>query len=32
MVKELVCDHGDEDSIPFNDILNLGLNDYNMIT
>jgi hypothetical protein len=32
MVKELVCGHGDESSIPFNDIINLVLNDYNMIT
>ncbi len=32
MVKELVCGHGNEGSIPFNDILNLGLDDYNMIT
>jgi hypothetical protein len=32
MVKELVCGHGDESSIPSNDIINLVLNDYNMIT
>jgi len=32
MVKELICGHGDEGSIPFNDNLNLCLNDYNMIT
>jgi hypothetical protein len=32
MVKELVCGHGDEGLIPSNDILNLVLNDYNMIT
>jgi hypothetical protein len=32
MVKELVCGHGNECSIPSNDILNLVLNDYNMIT
>jgi len=32
MVKELVYGHRNEGSIPFNDILNLILNDYNMIT
>jgi hypothetical protein len=32
MVKELVCDRGDEGSIPSNDILNLVLNDCNMTT
>ncbi len=32
MVKELFCDLGDEGSIPFNDIPNLVLNDYNMTT
>jgi hypothetical protein len=32
MVKELVCGHGDESSIPSNDILNLVLNDHNMTT
>jgi hypothetical protein len=32
MVKELVCGHGDESSIPFNNILNLVLNGHNMIT
>jgi hypothetical protein len=33
MVKDLVCGHGDEGSIPSNHILNLVLlNDYNMIT
>jgi hypothetical protein len=31
MVKELVYGHGDEGSIPFNDILNLILDDHNMI-
>ncbi len=32
MVKELVCGHGDESLMPFNDILNLVLNDHNMTT
>jgi hypothetical protein len=32
MVKKLVSSHGNEGSIPFNDILNLVLNDYNMLT
>jgi len=32
MVKELVCGHGDEGSIPSNDIFNLVLNDYNVTT
>jgi hypothetical protein len=32
MVKKLVCGHGDEGSIPSNDIINLVLNDYNMTT
>jgi hypothetical protein len=32
MVKELVCGHGDEGLIPFNDILNLVLNDCSMTT
>ncbi len=32
MVKELVFGHGDESSIPWNDILKLVLNDYNMTT
>jgi hypothetical protein len=32
MVKELVHGHGDESSIPSNDILKLVLNDHNMIT
>ncbi len=32
MVKKLVCDHGDEGSIPSNDNLNLVINDYNMTT
>ncbi len=32
MVKELVCSRQDEGSIPSNDIPNLVLNDYNMIT
>jgi hypothetical protein len=27
MIKELVCGHGDEGSIPSDDILNLVLND-----
>jgi hypothetical protein len=32
VVKELVCSRQDEGSIPSNDIPNLVLNDYNMIT
>jgi hypothetical protein len=32
MVKKLVCGHGDEGSIPSNDIINLVLNDYDMTT
>ncbi len=32
MVKELVCGHRNDSSIPFNDIPNLVLNDYNMTT
>jgi hypothetical protein len=32
MVKELVCGHGDEGSVPSIDILNFVLNEYNMIT
>jgi hypothetical protein len=32
MVKELVCGHGNEGSIPSNDIIKLVLNDYNMTT
>jgi len=32
MVKKLVSGHGNEGSIPSNDILYLVLNDYNMIT
>jgi hypothetical protein len=32
MVKKLVCVRGDEGSIPFYDIINLVLNDYNMST
>jgi hypothetical protein len=31
ILKELVCGHGEEGSIPFDDILNLVLNNYNMI-
>ncbi len=32
MVKESVFGHGNESSIPFNEILKLVLNDYNMTT
>jgi hypothetical protein len=32
VVKELLCGHGDEGSILFNDIPNLVLNECNMIT